>query len=121
MTCERSFSDLSPREKACWRATRRVAESYFCPSLGFGTLVWEFHHIHLLIALVNLNTDASRRWHWWRGNFLCRRRVMNDRLHGRWCSDAPVQTPGVGGRNFVLLGVERIAQHQLNVSFGTGK
>ena len=117
--CELSFSDFSPREEACRYATRQHAESNFFQSLGFGILVWEFDHIHLFVALVYLNGDAGRG----RGS-RCDSlvgEVMSDRLHGRRHRDSPVQASGIRRRDFVLLGIEGIAQRELNVPFRAGK
>src|ERR1035437_6430644 len=112
------FRFLSPQD-ACRCATRQLAESNSFYSLGFGTLVWEFNHIHLLVALVYLNADAGGSWR--NGRNLLHRGVMNDRLYGWGVRDPPVQTSGIGGRNLVLLGVEGIAQRELNMSFRAGE
>jgi hypothetical protein len=44
---------------------------------------------------------------------------MNDRRGGRRCYASAVEASGIGGGYLVLLSVERIAQGELNASFGT--
>ena len=46
---------------------------------------------------------------------------MNRRMYRFWCSQAFIEASRIGGRHFVLLGVERIAQCELNMSLGTGE
>src|SRR5579863_693688 len=126
-TRERSFSDSSPCEetRTAWSTSTpnfdarsgRLNSSHL---IGAAILLRALYDFWFLVALVDLHADAGRgRWN--HGLNGLRERVVNGGLHGGWNRKSPVQTSGIGGWNFVLLGIERIAQRELDVSFGTGQ
>src|SRR5579872_3557055 len=86
----------------------------------FTTLFWELDDIRLLIALIHLNAQDRWRGRWLFGLALLLYRMNRWSRSGNW-SSALVQPFGIGGFHRILMGVDGIAQDQLNLAFGTGE
>src|ERR1700690_3310762 len=100
-------------------ASSMFSQSTFFRSLGLATCVCAFDLLLRLVSLIPLDANAGRER--WRRFGLPRRSVMDHGLFSRWGWQALIKASGIRSRNFRGLGVERITQCQLNVSFGAGK
>src|SRR5580700_11074785 len=83
-------------------------------------LIRALDDIWLLVTLIDLYAEDRRRGRW----LLCLLLLYGThgrprRSYGR--GTAFVQTPGIGCVHGVRMGVERVAQRELNLAFGLGK
>src|SRR5580658_2457900 len=121
-TSELSFSDSSPCEetsKAWVQLGRSKSNASSLHSIRAAIILRAFHDFWLLVALENLDADASRR------RWSSRRHGLGRGAVNHWCGyrcgGSLIEAAGIGGCHFVLPSVEWVAQGELNMTFRTGE